>query len=238
MGKKKKNMHKLPSLADMLQAGMHFGHRTNRWHPKMKPFIFGEKNGIYIIDLTQSLKQLEAALDFMAGLLADNKNILFVGTKDQVKNSIKELAVNLEQPYVVGKWLGGYLTNFSVVKRSVKKYQELIEKRDSGKLDKYTKKEKLQFEREIKRLSDRVGGLTNLTKLPDALFVWDIKEESTAVTEARKKRIPIIAICDTNVNPELVNYPISGNDDSTKTILLIVNSIEKSLLAVKKQIKK
>ncbi len=227
-------MHKLPNLADMLAAGMHFGHRKSRWHPKMEQYIFTEKNGIYIIDLTKSLEKLQEALDFMSTLVKENKTILFVGTKDQVKNDLKDLAISLDNPYVVGKWLGGSLTNFTVIKRSVKKYQDLIEKRDSGKLDKYTKKEQLQFQRDIERLSDRVGGLTILKKLPDALFVWDIREESTAIKEAIKRKIPVIAVCDTNVNPELVNYPIPANDDSTKTIKLLIKSIKESLQKVKK----
>lgn len=218
----------------MLEAGMHFGHRTNRWHPKMAPFIFTQKNGIYIIDLSKSVIKLDEAISFMISLLKENKNILFVGTKDQVKNQLKETAVALDQPYVVGKWLGGYITNFSVVKKSVKKYQDLLEKKESGKLEKYTKKERLKIEREIQKLSDRVGGLTKLIKLPDALFVWDIKEESTAVTEAKTKHIPVIAICDTNVNPELVNYPIPANDDSTKTIKLILDTIKQNLKKAKK----
>lgn len=228
-------MHKLPTLSDMLAAGMHFGHRTSRWHPKMEPYIFAKKNGIYIIDLSKSLQKLNEALDFMSNLLSENKTILFVGTKDQVREPLKDLAVALNSPYVAGKWLGGCLTNFIVIKKSVKKYQDLLEKKTSGKLEKYTKKEKLHFDREIKRLTDRVGGLVNLNKTPDALFVWDIKEESTAVTEARKKNIPIVAICDTNVNPELVTYPIPGNDDSTKTIKLILNSIKNSLIKIKKK---
>ncbi len=226
--------NKLPQLNEMLEAGMHFGHRTNRWHPKMAPFIFTKKNGIYIIDLSTSLVKLDEAITFMISLLKENKNILFVGTKDQVKNQLKETAIALDQPYVVGKWLGGYITNFAVVKKSVKKYQDLIEKRESGKLDKYTKKERLKFEREISKLSERVGGLTKLIKLPDALFVWDIKEEITAVTEARAKHIPVIAICDTNVNPDLINYPIPANDDSTKTIKLILEVIKQNLKKAKK----
>jgi small subunit ribosomal protein S2 len=226
--------NKLPQLNEMLEAGMHFGHRTNRWHPKMAPFIFTQKNGIYIIDLSKSVIKLDEAISFMISLLKENKNILFVGTKDQVKNQLKETAVALDQPYVVGKWLGGYITNFSVVKKSVKKYQDLLEKKESGKLEKYTKKERLKIEREIQKLSDRVGGLTKLIKLPDALFVWDIKEESTAVTEAKTKHIPVIAICDTNVNPELVNYPIPANDDSTKTIKLILDTIKQNLKKAKK----
>jgi small subunit ribosomal protein S2 len=144
------------------------------------------------------------------------------------------MATEIGQPYIVGKWLGGYLTNFTVVKKSVKKYLDLLEKKDSGKLEKYTKKERLEFDREIGKLKVRVGGLTSLNKLPDALFVWDIKEEETAIKEAQQKNIPIIAICDTNVNPEEVNYPIPANDDATKTITLVLKTIKDVLLGVKK----
>ena len=214
----------------MLKAGMHFGHRTNRWHPKMKQFIFTSKNGIYIIDLKKTQEQMQIALEFMAKLVSEGKSILFVGTKNQVAEPLKRMAMEVSQPYIVGKWLGGYLTNFLVVKKSVKKYLDLIEKKEGGKLDKYTKKERLDFDREIKKLEMRVGGLTSLNKLPDALFVWDIKEEETAVREAQQKNIPIIAICDTNVNPEEVTYPIPANDDSTKTIKIILSAIRETLL--------
>jgi small subunit ribosomal protein S2 len=230
-------MVNLPSVEDMLKAGMHFGHRTNRWHPKMKQYIFTDKKGVYIIDLNKSREKLAEALEFMSQLVIEGKSILFVGTKNQVKNGLKKMAEETEMPYIVGKWLGGYLTNFAVVKKSVQKYKDLIEARDNGKLNKYTKKEQLDFAREIKKLDERVGGLTALNKLPDALFVWDIKEEETAVAEARTKHIPIIAICDTNVNPELVNYPIPGNDDATKTIALLLDTIKKVLLEAKKQAK-
>lgn len=222
-------MKNIPTLEEMLKAGMHFGHRTNRWHPKMKEYIFTTKNGIYIIDLKKSQKKLVEALEFMAKLVAENKSILFVGTKNQVSGPMKKMAEEIKQPYIVGKWLGGYLTNFAVVKKSVKKYLDLTEKKDSGRLEKYTKKERLEFDREISKLKERVGGLTTLTKLPDALFIWDIKEEETAIKEARQVNIPIIAICDTNVNPELVNYPIPANDDATKTIALVMETIKKTI---------
>ena len=173
----------------------------------------------------------------MVKLVGEGKSILFVGTKNQVSEPMKKMAIAAAQPYIVGKWLGGYLTNFLIVKKSVKKYLDLTEKRDGGKLEKYTKKERLNFDREIKKLELRVGGLTTLNKLPDALFVWDIKEEETAIKEARQKNIPIIAICDTNVNPDEVNYPIPANDDATKTIQLILDSIEDALVAAKKNIK-
>lgn len=230
-------MIKVPSLEDMLKAGMHFGHRTNRWHPKMEEFIFTSKNGIYIIDLRKTQEKMKEALEFMAKLVGEGKSILFVGTKNQVSEPLRKMAVETGQPYIVGKWLGGYLTNFAVVKKSVKKYLDLVEKRDTGKLEKYTKKERLNFEREIKKLELRVGGLTALNKLPDALFIWDIKEEETAVKEAQQKNIPIIAICDTNVNPDEVNYPIPANDDATKTIKLVLEFVKEALLEGKKNIK-
>jgi small subunit ribosomal protein S2 len=230
-------MIKTPSLEEMLKAGAHFGHRTNRWHPKMKQFIFTSKNGIYIIDLKKTQEKLEEALEFMTKLVSEGKSILFVGTKNQVSEPMKKMAVAVAQPYIVGKWLGGYLTNFAIVKKSVKKYLDLIEKKEGGKLEKYTKKERLDFDREIKKLELRVGGLASLVKLPDALFIWDIKEEETAVKEAQQKNIPIIAICDTNVNPDEVNYPIPANDDATKTIQLILDCIEDALVTAKKNIK-
>ncbi|MFA5108926.1 MAG: 30S ribosomal protein S2 [Patescibacteria group bacterium] len=230
-------MTNVPKIEDMLKAGMHFGHRTNRWHPKMKQFIFTSKNGVYIIDLKKTQEKLQEALEFMIKLVAEGKSILFIGTKSQVAAPLKKMAEEIGQPYVVGKWLGGYLTNFPVVKKSVKKYLDLIEKRETGKLEKYTKKERLNFDREIKKLEIRVGGLSSLSKLPDALFVWDIKEEETAVMEARQKNIPIIAICDTNVNPDEVNYPIPANDDSTKTIKLVLEAIKNALTGVKKEVK-
>jgi len=231
-------MINVPKIEEMLKAGMHFGHRTNRWHPKMKPFIFTSKNGVYIINLKKAQEKLSEALEFIAKTVSEGKSILFIGTKSQVALPLKKMAQETNQAYVVGKWLGGYLTNFSMVKRSVKKYLDLIEKRDGGKLDKYTKKERLNFNREIKKLEERVGGVSALAKLPDALFVWDIKEEETAVKEAIQKNIPIIAICDTNVNPELANYPIPANDDSTKTIELIIAAVRGAILEGQKNLKK
>ena len=231
-------MISIPKIEDMLKAGMHFGHRTNRWHPKMKQFIFTSKNGVYIINLKKTQEKLQEALEFIARMVAEGKNILFIGTKSQVSAPLKKMSQETGQAYVVGKWLGGYLTNFSMVKRSVKKYLDLIEKRDTGKLEKYTKKERLNFDREIKKLEERVGGVSGLTKLPDVLFVWDIKEEETAVKEARQKNIPIIAICDTNVNPEEVNYPIPANDDSTKTIEILLEAVRSAIVEGQKNIKK
>jgi len=232
---KKKIMIKLPSLEEMLKAGMHFGHRTSRWHPKMEPFIFEKRNNIYIIDLEKSQKQLEAAIEFMQNLVQENKSILFVGTKKQVQEPLKSVAKELNMPYVAEKWLGGFLTNFAVVKKSIKRFVDLKEQQESGKLDKYTKKERLNFDREIAKMESKLGGLSSLKKLPDALFIWDIREEDTSVTEARKKNIPIIAICDTNVNPELVNYPIACNDDATKAVKLVLEIIKDNLKNIDKK---
>ena len=176
----------IPKLEEMLKAGMHFGHRTNRWHPKMEPFIFTKKNGIYIINIEKTQEQLKNALEYMIKLKQEDKIILFVGTKKQVKSKMKEMAEAVKSPYIVGKWLGGLLTNFFVIKKSIKKYQDLLADKESGRLSKYTKKEQLDFDRETKRLEERVGGLTALTRLPDAIFIWDLKEEKTAVEEDRK----------------------------------------------------
>lgn len=223
-------MSKLPTVEEMLKSGMHFGHRTSRWHPKMKPFIFTSKNGVHIIDLMKSQKMLGTAIDFMKKLSSENKVVLFVGTKTQVREPMKAMCEAIGMPYIVGKWMGGCMTNFSVIKKMIKNYRDLLEQKQSGKLAKYTKKERLELDREMERLEFKVGGLVNLNKLPDAIFVWDIKQESTAVAEAKKKNIPLIGICDTNVNPTDINYVIPSNDDATKTIKLVLNSIKESLL--------
>ncbi|MEA3449843.1 MAG: 30S ribosomal protein S2 [Patescibacteria group bacterium] len=224
---------KIPSIEQMLKAGMHFGHRTGKWHPKMEPFIFGERHGVHIIDLMQTKKLFEEALEFIKKFSSEGKMILFVGTKMQVKESIAALAKETEMPYVKEKWLGGTLTNFLVLKRTIKKYQGLSAKKKTGDLSKYTKKEQLDFDREIEKLEFKVGGLNKMTRLPDAIFVWDIKTEKTAVTEAKKRNIPIIAICDTNVNPTGINYVIPSNDDATKTIKLVLDTVKEAILAGK-----
>lgn len=222
-------MTQLPTIEQMLKAGMHFGHRTSKWHPKMEPYIFGAHGGVHIIDLVKSRKMLETALEFMKRFAAEGKMIMFVGTKMQVKKPLKDMAEEVGMPYVSEKWLGGCLTNFSIIKKLIKKYKDLLDDKNTGKLEKYTKKERLEFDREIKRLELRVGGLTKLNRLPDAIFVWDIKHEKTAVTEAQKKNVPLIAICDTNVNPSGINYIIPSNDDATKTIKLALNLIKEAI---------
>ena len=215
-------MTKLPSLEEMLKAGMHFGHQTSKWHPKMAPFIFGSRAGVHIIDLQKTRKNLTEALTFITKIVAEKKSILLVGTKDQVKNRLSEIASALELPYVKNRWIGGTLTNFVIIKRLVKHYVDLQEQQTAGKLAKYTKKEQVGFDKELKKLDMRIGGLTNLKKMPDAIFIWDIKHEKTALTEARKTGVPVVAVCDTNVNPEGVKYISPANDDAIKTIKMIL----------------
>lgn len=218
-------MYKIPTIEKMLKAGMHFGHRTSKWHPKMAPFIFGSRNGVHIIDLTKTEKLLKEAMEYVEKLASEDKTILFVGTKIQVKDHLKKVAIEADMPYVAEKWMGGCLTNFSIIRKLITKYNNLISDKSSGKLEKYTKKERLEFDRTIKKLERKVGGLTKLNKLPDALFVWDIKNESTAVLEAKKKNIPVIAVCDTNGDPKDINYIIPSNDDATKTVTLLTELI-------------
>lgn len=227
-------MKNLPTIEKMLKSGMHFGHRTGKWHPKMSDFIFTQRNGVHIIDLMKAQKKLEQALEFIEKFAAEGKTILFVGTKQQVQKPLKEMALEAGMPYITEKWLGGTLTNFPVIKRMVKKYLDLSKAKAAGKLDKYTKKERLDFDREITKLESKVGGLVDMAKLPDAVFVWDVKKEKTAVLEAVKKNIPIIAICDTNVDPTPVKYVIPSNDDATKTIKLVLKAVKETILDGKK----
>lgn len=234
----KKSASKTPSVSDMLEAGMHFGHRTFKWHPKMKPYIFEARKGIHIIDLEQTKTKLEEALAFIGKLASEGKTILFVGTKNQVKGPLEEAAKAMGMPYVSQHWLGGTLTNFAIIRNSIRLYQDLTEKKEQGKLEKYTKKERGQFDRRIAKLSQTVGGLVGLNRAPDAIFIWDIKHEETALAEAKKKRIPLIAICDTNVNPDGIDYVIPANDDASKAIVFVMKLIEETVNEAKEAAKK
>lgn len=215
-------MVKVPSLVEMLQAGMHFGHRVSKWHPKMKSYIFGQRNGVHIIDLEQTTKRLEEVSAHITRVISTGGVILFVGTKPQAKGSIEEHAKRCGMPYIHQRWLGGLLTNFSIVIRLSKKLRELKKQQSDGFLAKYTKKEQLVFQREIDRLQDLVGGIEYLEKLPDALFIADVKQDKTAVVEANKKSIPMIAVCDTNINPDYIEHIIPANDDAVQSIEMVV----------------
>jgi small subunit ribosomal protein S2 len=214
-----------PKLEDLLAAGAHFGHQVSKWHPLMKPFIYTERNTVHIIDLQQTQSKLKQAQEFVSDLVASGGTVIFIGTKRQAQKTVKEIAEKIEMPYVCERWLGGTFTNFSVIKKQIAKLQDLERKRDSGELAKYTKKEQVVFDKEIDRLTRFFGGLRKLQKLPEAIFVIDINEEMSAIKEARRKGVKIIAICDTNVNPDLVDYCIPANDDAVKVIELISGAI-------------
>jgi len=213
----------MPGLEDLMKAGVHFGHRRSKWHPKMEPFIFTEKNDIHIINLEKTQTQLEKALGFLTQTVAAGGTVLFLGTKKQAQDIVKEGAIACNMPYIVYRWLGGTMTNANSVLGLVKKYRKLKEDKASGALKKFTKKEQLNMDREIIRLDTIVGGLENMDKLPQVVVIVDIKTEKTALNEAIRKEIPVVAVCDTNVNPELVDYPVPANDDATSSIKMIVN---------------
>ncbi len=213
------------TMRQMLEAGVHFGHQTRRWNPKMKRFIFGERNGIYIIDLEQTLGRVERAYEFVRDLVAGGGVILFVGTKKQAQDPVRSYAEKCGMPYVNERWLGGMLTNFDTISKRVNKMLEFERMRDSGEFEAMPKKEALQHTREMEKLQRNLGGIRGLTRRPDAIFVLDTKKEHIAVTEANKLGIPVVAVVDTNVDPELVQYPIPGNDDAIRANSLLARVI-------------
>jgi small subunit ribosomal protein S2 len=213
------------TMRQMLEAGVHFGHQTRRWNPKMKRFIFGERNGIYIIDLQQTLGRVEKAYGYVRDLVAGGGTILFVGTKKQAQDPIRSYAEKCGMPFVNERWLGGMLTNFDTISKRVGKMLEYERMRDSGEFEAMPKKEALLLTREMEKLQRNLGGLRGLNKRPDAIFVLDTKKEHIAVTEANKLGIPVVAVVDTNVDPELVQYPIPGNDDAIRANSLLARVI-------------
>jgi small subunit ribosomal protein S2 len=213
------------TMRQMLEAGAHFGHQTRRWNPKMKRFIFGERNGIYIIDLEQTLGRVETAYGFVRDLVAGGGTILFVGTKKQAQDPVKSYADKCGMPYVNERWLGGMLTNFETIGKRVNKMLEYERMQASGEFDAMIKKEALLLDRELTKLQRNLGGLRGMKKAPDAIFVLDTKKEHIAVTEANKLGIPVVAVVDTNVDPEVVQYPIPGNDDAIRSNSLFARVI-------------
>jgi len=212
-------------LADLLNAGAHFGHLTRRWNPKMKPFIFMERNGIHIIDLKKTQELLEVACNAIAGIVGEGRRILFVGTKKQASIVIEEEARRCGQFYVSQRWLGGMLTNFTTIRKSVKRLTNIEKMETDGTYDKITKKEILVLDREKEKLQGVLSGVVEMTRLPGALFVVDIKKEEISVAEARRLGIPVFAIVDTNCDPSTVDYPIPANDDAIKSIQTVVKLI-------------
>lgn len=216
---------KTPTLEELLKSGAHFGHKVSKWHPKMAPYIYGNKNSVHVINLEQTVKCLKKALDYVKTLASQGKIILFVATKEQAKDITKKIAENCGMPYVSEHWIGGMLTNFKELQKRVKHLIKLEEDKARGKLQKYTKKEQLDFNVEIEKLNKMFGGVKKMEKAPDVIFVVDIKREKTAIREAVRKKIPIIAILDTNVNPESIAYPIPANDDALKSLEIIITTI-------------
>ena len=216
-------------MKELLEAGVHFGHQTKRWNPKMKEYIFGERNGIYIIDLQKTLKMFKEASKFVQDLAADGKIVLFVGTKRQAQDAIAEEAQKCGGFYINQRWLGGLLTNWVTVQKSVKRLKELDEMATDGRYELLPKKEVIKLERERKHLQANLAGIKNMSRLPDAIFVIDSNKEQIAVREARKLGIPVVAVVDTNCDPSEVDYVIPGNDDALRAIRLFTSKISESI---------
>lgn len=213
------------NMKELLEAGVHFGHQTRRWNPKMKPYIFGARNGIHIIDLQKTVSLFATVNDFLVNTVADGYSVLFVGTKKQGHESIVEESERCGMFYVVNRWLGGTLTNFQTIRKSVGRLKELESMKNDGTLSRYTKKEALKMEKELVKLEKVLGGIKDMDELPGAVFIVDPKKENIAVREARKLAIPVIAIADTNCDPDEIDYIIPGNDDAIRAIRLICSKI-------------
>src|SRR4051795_8207532 len=205
------------TMKQLLEAGVHFGPHTRRWNPKMKLFIYGERNGIYIIDLQQTLNRIETAYTYVRDLVADGGSILFIGTKKQAQDPIADAALGCGMPYINERWLGGMLTNFSTISGRVKKMQEYQRMRAAGDFEAMPKKEALLISRELEKLERNLGGIRNMTKLPDAVIIIDTKKEHIGVVEANKLRLPVVAVVDTNCDPDVIDYVIPGNDDAIRS---------------------
>jgi len=216
-------------VKELLDAGVHFGHQTKRWNPKMKPFIFDARNGIHIIDLSKTEAQLEAALNFLTTAVRKGGKILFVGTKKQAQICVKETAKETGQMFVVERWLGGTLTNFATVKTSIKRLKEIERWETDGTLSGYVKQEQAAIRREGARLQKYFDGLRELDKMPAALFVVDVKREHNAVAEAKKLGIPVVALVDTNSDPEDADYPIAANDDAIRSVRLLLGAVSSAI---------
>lgn len=218
---------------EMARAGLHFGHRTSRIHPKMMPYLYGARNTVHIIDLEKTKEKFEEALKFIQGLISGNKILLLVGTKIQVKEAVKNIALELNLPYVNERWLGGTFTNFAVMRKRIEYFKELERKKSGGELEKYTKKERAKIDEELKDLGTKFGGIKDLERLPDAIFVLDMKKDVLAVKEAKMKGIKVIGISDTNIDPTLADYPIPANDDAVPSVKYILEKVKEVILKVK-----
>ena len=224
------------TLDALLQAGVHFGHQTRRWNPKMRRFIFAERNGIHIIDLQKTLRQIELAQKLVHDAVVRGENVLYVCTKRQLASIVRSESERASALYVTERWLGGLLTNFSTVKKQIKRLKELeAGSGEGGELENYTKKEQLMFSRQREKLDKNLSGIKNMTRLPGIMFVVDAKKERIAVTEANKLGIPIVAICDTNSDPDLITVPIAGNDDAIRSVELITKLISDTIIESRRE---
>ena len=212
-------------LKELLEAGVHFGHQTRKWNPKMKPYIFIARGGIYIIDLQRTLKALNEACEFLKKISSKGGTVLFVGTKKQAKVAIREMAERVDMPYVTERWLGGMLTNHQTIYKSVQKLEEIEAMMKDGRIDNFSKKEQLDLTRKFEKLNNNLGGIRKMKGVPDAVFIVDTAEEETAVREAANLGVPVIGIVDTNCDPTLVRYPIPGNDDAIRAISLFTRTV-------------
>ncbi|MFH1876975.1 MAG: 30S ribosomal protein S2 [Candidatus Omnitrophota bacterium] len=218
-------------IKELLESGVHFGHLSKHWNPRMKRFIFGKKKDVYIIDLEKTAQKLEEAKEFVKECAANGEKILFVATKKQLRHIIKELAASCEMPYMVEKWVGGLLTNFPTVRKRIKKYVDYLEKRDKGEFDKVPRKAVVRLNRELKRMDKNYNGVIGLDDLPDCIFVIDPKKETACVREAQRLSVPIVALIDTDADPTAIDYPIPGNDDAIKSVRYITSVIADAIKA-------
>jgi len=230
----KSNKVKMPSIDELSKAGMHLGHHTTKRSPKMEPYIYGVKNNINIINLDKTVEKLQLALNFITEIVGKGGVILFVGTKPAAKDIIQKSAQEVGAPFVIEHWLGGTLTNFSIISELMKKLNKMTEDKKNGEWEKYSKKEQLEQGKKLIRLEKMVGGMREINKKPDAIYVVDLQKEKTAIREARRLKVPVIALVDTNSNPELVDWPIPGNDDAIKSIELVTGLVVEAIKAGKK----
>lgn len=222
------------TMKELLEAGVHFGHQTKRWNPKMKEYIFGQRNGIYIVDLQKTIKIFKEALHFLKSVAESGKEVLLVGTKKQAQDIIRDFSLKCESSYVNQRWLGGLLTNFNVVRGGVSRLVELEEMKEDGRWELLSKKEQSRLEKVYRKLSRNLGGIKNLADPPGAMFVIDSTKEEIAILEAQKLKIPIVAVVDTNGNPENIDYPIPGNDDAVRAIELFTSKVAEAIIEGKK----
>ncbi len=223
------------AMKELLEAGVHFGHQKERWNPKMRKFIFTERNGIHIIDLQKTVKYFEKAYDYIVNLVSNGGTVLFVCTKKQGQDIIKEEAQRCGMFYINKRWLGGTLTNFSTIRNSIRKLKTIKKMEEEGVMEKLLKKEVVKLEREKQKLENYIGGIENMNRIPDALFIVDVVREENAVREAKKAGVPIVGIVDTNADPDLIDYPIPANDDAIRAIKLLTSRIADAVIEGKER---